>query len=500
MVNLHLKSAFTLLLAVIALSSGCAAPDQPRTVFGGYTDQKVDETIFYITYSGQRWTSEAQSIEGWNNRAKALCKGDNFESSYRVRYVYNEFGVQVFKTSGWSYCNSLIEDTRLQGSDEDFRLKYPVSISEEDLIGATNNVVQKIRSEDFEGLEKLFDRIDIDFSKGELSEFELLSNYYQLESLGPKDLQYLSRWIEEHQGSSLAYLTRAMYYDRAAWRIRGHGFSNTITDEVKTQFRDLSELSLSDVTKSINLNSAHLYSHILKLSILTNLSSTEQNYTKTYETALKQFPDSLMLRRAHVRKAFPEWGGSIEALKKESEKALTESEQRPSIKAIAGVPHWHRGKRVARTGDHELAVAFFNQALLFGEMTDFYLSRAYSYTKVENYEAALNDYSRALSINPQSELAYRGLAEVFESQEDYSSAIQAYTMAIHNHDYVASLFRKRGDLLYFLRFYELAYKDYKKASDLSNLPLDIHNVKKALFQASVRGYFPNKQSNEEFNL
>ena len=137
---------------------------------------------------------------------------------------------------------------------------------------------------------------------------------------------------------------------------------------------------------------------------------------------------------------------------------------------------------------------------LFEKTVDFLFKRAEVYTSLENYDAALADFTTAISMAPDDLLLYQGRANVSNRKGAYRDAISDYdhflaktedAIALGNRGYchfqlkeleeaLADLNRcielksdyawayyTRGQVLQELERYEEAKADYDKANELT---------------------------------
>jgi len=103
-------------------------------------------------------------------------------------------------------------------------------------------------------------------------------------------------------------------------------------------------------------------------------------------------------------------------------------------------------------GDSDGAIAYYN--------------RGFSYANLENYKAAIYDYSRAIGIDPDYADAYYNRGNAYANLENYEDAIADYTRAIRIKPDNSNSYRNRGIAR---ENSKLSYcSDYKKACDLGD--------------------------------
>ena len=91
------------------------------------------------------------------------------------------------------------------------------------------------------------------------------------------------------------------------------------------------------------------------------------------------------------------------------------------------------------------------------------------------YERAIEDYNKAIELNPNFANAYKChgdayyLLEQYERAiEDYNKAIEDYNKAIELNPNFADAYKWRGDAYYLLEQYERAIEDLSKAIELGD--------------------------------
>ncbi len=120
-----------------------------------------------------------------------------------------------------------------------------------------------------------------------------------------------------------------------------------------------------------------------------------------------------------------------------------------------------------KTGDNTGAIQDFTRAIeLDPEYAEAYLDRGVAKKKLGNYKEAINDYTKAIELNPEYASAYNNRANAEYSLNDYSGAVKDYDEAIKiNPDYAEAYYNcgvvkdKLGDR-------QGAIEDLNKAEEL----------------------------------
>ena len=122
-----------------------------------------------------------------------------------------------------------------------------------------------------------------------------------------------------------------------------------------------------------------------------------------------------------------------------------------------------------KKGNINNSIVYLNEAIEIDPYdVRFYISRG-TFRGTENYEDAIEDYTKAIEIEPNSVFAYRLRGDSKSKLGDYQGAIDDYTKAIdiepnkaYLYNYRASAKRKSGDN-------EGADEDDRKAEKLKNI-------------------------------
>ena len=97
------------------------------------------------------------------------------------------------------------------------------------------------------------------------------------------------------------------------------------------------------------------------------------------------------------------------------------------------------------------------------------------YSRMEEYDKAISDFTRALEINPKDEAAYynRGIAYVGKGQ--YYQAIADYSKAIEINPKLDKAYYHRGNAYVEKAEYDRAIRDYDKAIEINPRDAEAYN-------------------------
>lgn len=126
-----------------------------------------------------------------------------------------------------------------------------------------------------------------------------------------------------------------------------------------------------------------------------------------------------------------------------------------------------QGRKKADKGDHQGAIADFNQVLLLDPKDSYaYYERGNVLFALGDYQKASEDYTQAIGFTPQNVIFYnkRGLARI--ELKDYQGAIEDFNQALQVNSKYAETYNNRGNARFQLGDRQGAMKDYQKAAKI----------------------------------
>lgn len=143
------------------------------------------------------------------------------------------------------------------------------------------------------------------------------------------------------------------------------------------------------------------------------------------------------------------------------------SNQIESTPSAASIMYFFRGLYYVQIKQYDLAVADYTKIIeLEPEGAIPYYYRAYSYSELGKYDLALHDCNKAISIEPNAEFySERGYVEW--KKELFSDSIDDFTKAIELEPNTAFFYVGRGNAYGCMEKYNEAIKDFQKAIQLN---------------------------------
>ena len=125
------------------------------------------------------------------------------------------------------------------------------------------------------------------------------------------------------------------------------------------------------------------------------------------------------------------------------------------------------GEHYMKQENFTAAYSAFDKAVKLNPTAKYYTKRAVSLMFLSQMKEALEDFDRAIKIDPNYAEAYLFKGSIYQLMEDYDIAISFYSKAIKANPQYADAYMMRGLLLRAINKKD-ACKDLKKAVDLGS--------------------------------
>jgi len=118
--------------------------------------------------------------------------------------------------------------------------------------------------------------------------------------------------------------------------------------------------------------------------------------------------------------------------------------------------------------NYKCALEDFNKAIALNPNDAVaYNNRGICYSLLKQNELALADYNKAIELNPNFAEAYNNRGNCYSNLKNYERALEDYHKAIASNPNYAGAYNNRGNYYKNLKNYERALEDYNKAIDLN---------------------------------
>ncbi len=185
---------------------------------------------------------------------------------------------------------------------------------------------------------------------------------------------------------------------------------------------------------------------------------------------LKKFHSSILQRQSVVYRFlgdFSKIAGTEREARENYEQALTVINQ--AISLVPNNPNYYNEKWavLSELKRYDEGLAAITQAIDLAPRAAWYVNRGILYRRQQKYELALDDYNKAIKLNPNHANAYNNRGNLYYDLQKYDLALADYDKAIEINPNFAILYNNRGGVYYNQQKYELALSDINKAIDIN---------------------------------
>jgi len=129
--------------------------------------------------------------------------------------------------------------------------------------------------------------------------------------------------------------------------------------------------------------------------------------------------------------------------------------------------HRNRGLAYRNLKEYQRAIEDYSRAIELDPTYVYaYNSRGLAYADLEEYQRAIEDYSRAIELDPTSVSAYNSRGDAYADLEEYQRAIEDYNRAIELNPTSDYAYNNRGLAYAELEEYQRAIEDFNRAIEL----------------------------------
>jgi serine/threonine protein kinase len=155
-------------------------------------------------------------------------------------------------------------------------------------------------------------------------------------------------------------------------------------------------------------------------------------------------------------------------LERERQHREIEQEAEQQRNELLAEDYFNRARECYAKQDYDGTIQNYDKAIeLNPQDADAYNNRGIAYYYKGNYDQAIKDHNKAIELNPQHVNAYynRGLA--YRNKGDYDQAIKDYNKAVELNPQDADTYNNRGFSYYLKGDFQQAVKDFSKAIELN---------------------------------
>lgn len=285
------------------------------------------------------------------------------------------------------------------------------------------------RSAEFGKLESAFSIAYANYASGKNDDRVIGHAFEAFSSTSPGLEAPLDQWIEEHPDSAHAHVARGMYRTELGWNRRGSAWASETSKEQFQGMAEAFDLAIKDFHKAIDIDPGLTTPYAELISIASGYGDKE-SIDRLRKVALSRQPASYMVRISLANALRPKWSGSMEELRDFVNETERHIRSNTALAAIRGVVEVVRGDWLYRKGRNEDALDAYSAALRFGERAPYHGELGDVYKRMERYEEAVAEYSRALELWPQNPYYLRKRGDVYRKMGRTSDAESDYDLAL----------------------------------------------------------------------
>ena len=129
--------------------------------------------------------------------------------------------------------------------------------------------------------------------------------------------------------------------------------------------------------------------------------------------------------------------------------------------------YYNRGLAYYNKGQFDRAIADYDRSLTLNPTYAIaYNNRGLAFDSIGKYDRAIADYTRSIQLNPRYAIAYYNRANAFGRKQRYSRAIAEYGQALKRAPRYAKAYSRRGYTHYMTGNYKAAVADLQKRLEL----------------------------------
>lgn len=254
-----------------------------------------------------------------------------------------------------------------------------------------------LRQRDFEALNRELGAIQAQADSNPSAEYMESLAFGLFESADY--LPALNAWVSRDPSNYVARLARADYYYSAGWDARGSDWASN------TSAKQFADMNAAFARAKVDLDAATRSHPRLLLADLIRISIEQAGGTRrSVESAIaageSDLPHSFQLYDTVENAQLPRWGGSYEEMERTARQAVKQNPGDPRFYALFGEIYLDEADRAWRAGDTATALAYFNDALAYGETYEALYSRADLNYKEGRSNLAMQDIDEELALAP----------------------------------------------------------------------------------------------------
>jgi len=212
--------------------------------------------------------------------------------------------------------------------------------------------------------------------------------------------QPLNLWVDISPAQYQPYIARSMFKMSLGWDSRGTRWASETPAESFMLMERYFFAAKEDAFTALTINPRTTIPYEILLSI-TRANGESKASEYIVEKGLEACPYLYRLRERYMMQLLPRWGGSYNEMDFFAEEAQQYKNINPKLSVLRGFSLWDYGRVLESDSNWTEALSYYNSALQYGESISFLKERGEYNYRIDNYNAALADLNRAVSMSPQ---------------------------------------------------------------------------------------------------
>ena len=257
----------------------------------------------------------------------------------------------------------------------------------------------------------------------------LIFALHSFSNLDPALGEKLSQWVGRMPKSYLARMARGYYYRTLGHFFRGEGYPRMFQSEQGSKMRDYFRKAILDFSKALSLH-PELGVAFGGLMTIAMIKGDRETLEDLFKRAIKIDPTSFDIRRRYIFSLQPKWGGSLEQMKAFIDSSKPFVSKNPGLKILRGYLPFTQADRLAISDRRRKAIEFYNQALDLGKYWWFYYERGSNYYLLGEHEKAVADFNNALQLWPQHWRILNAKGWTYRDQKRPELSMENFNLAL----------------------------------------------------------------------
>lgn len=285
-----------------------------------------------------------------------------------------------------------------EAPDPDMARKATQALIEARSLGAVPQFKQLISEDQFEAAEALSRQYEQAFLSNPAYESPLVKMYADLGREDEGLLPHLNKWVETRP-SYVSYSARASFFVYKGYQIRGVKFSSETPPEQMRQMAQWHERARQDLKQALQADKPFVPMYMALLDVDRAVCNTDDERAMLAR-AVQALPSTYYIRSLHMFLLQPRWCGSHAEMADYANSQADAAKLNPRVWSLQSNVLADLGKIARLRGDRAKGIAYYTQALAYGDRLEFLDARASMYQSLGQYDLALADLQRMMAIDP----------------------------------------------------------------------------------------------------